>query len=209
MNPVPSPAAATRRYLLVVALVSLLTACTGGGAGGRDSEPRLAYVARVETGAEGAPPTSSGAYVLRSLEDSTRHVRFDFYGSEAEARRAGGADVYRLLLRTPGPAPTPTHAVFAEWQLEDVSSAAPFERSRAALFELRAEHLEGFHADLLLQALDEPARYLILGLYAGEEGLRQARGHSRIRAFAEENPPARFGARDLYGVRNFRLAAPR
>lgn len=148
-----------------------------------------------------------GSYLLQSLEDSTRGLRFDFFASEPAARRTDG-ELYHLVLRTSGAAPLPTHAVFAEWQLESTSTAREFEQSRAELFSLRAEHLESFHADLLFQSLSEPRRYLILGLYLGEEGLQLARGHPQIRASAEQNPPSRFGARDLYGVRNFRILRP-
>lgn len=170
--------------------------------------PSFAFAVRSDVAApQTVGPTPRGSYLLQSLEDSTRGVRFDFFASEPAARRPGG-ELYRLVLRTSGAAPLATHAVFAEWQLESAATAREFEQSRAELFSLRAEHLESFHADLLFQSLSEPARYLILGLYLGEEGLQQARGHSRIRAFAEQNPPSRFGARDLYGVRNYRILRP-
>lgn len=193
----------------VIAALPLLAACAAGaGAPVGGPEAALGFVTRTEAaGTEAAAPRSPRSYLLRSLEDSTRWVRFDFFASEAEARRAGG-EAYRLRFHTPGPAPLPTHAVFAEWQLEDASAAALFEQSRQDLFTLRARHLEGFHADLLFQSLREPTRYLVLGLYAGNEGLHQARSHPAIRAFAQQNPPARFGARDLYGVRNFQIAQP-
>lgn len=192
-----------------LAALPLVAACAAGtGALEGSPEAGFGFVTRTEVAGPGiAAPASPRSYLLRSLEDSTRWVRFDFFASEPEARRAGG-EAYQLLLRTWGPAPLPTHAVFAEWQLEDASAAALFEQSRADLFALRAEHLEAFHADLLFRSLREPTRYLILGLYAGEDGLHQARSHPAIRAFAQQNPPARFGARDLYGVRNFQIAQP-
>lgn len=208
-HPVRGPNAAEGMHKMraVIAALPLLVACAAvAGAPERSAEAALGFVTRTEVaGPDVAAPASPRSYLLRSLEDSTRWVRFDFFASEAEVRRAGG-EAYRLRFRTAGPAPLPTHAVFAEWQLEDASAAAAFEQSRRDLFALRAEHLEGFHADLLLQSLSESNRYLILGLYAGEESLYQARSHPAIRAFAQQNPPARFGARDLYGVRNFQIA---
>lgn len=197
-----------RSLSALVACLLLLGCAPAAGPRQQDPATSYAFATRSEVA---APPRSApappGSYLLQSLEDSPRWVRFDFFRSEVEARRAGG-EVYRLVLRTPGPAPLPTHAVYAEWQLDNSSAAPQFEQSRADLFALRAEHLESFHADLLFQSLSEPARYLILGLYASEGGLHQARTHPQIRAFAQQNPPSRFGARDLYGVRNFRIVQP-
>lgn len=197
-----------RRLSALVACLVLSGCAPAAGPWQHDPSTSYAFVTRSEVA---VPPLSApappGSYLLQSLEDSARWVRFDFFRSELDARGAGG-EVYRLVLRTPGPAPQPTHAVYAEWQLDDSSAARRFEQSRADLFALRAEHLESFHADLLFQSVSEPARYLILGLYAGEEGLHQARAHPQIRAFAQQNPPSRFGARDLYGVRNFRIVQP-
>lgn len=190
---------------LVVGLL-LLGCAPSAGPRGSGPQPSYAFVTRSEAvNPQTSAPASRISYLLQSLEDSTLWVRFDFFRSEADARRSGNG-IYRLVLRVPGVAQLPTHAVYAEWQLEHSYAAPQFEQSRADLFALRAEHLESFHADLLLQSVAEPVRYLILGLYASEEGLRQARAHPSLRAFAEQNPPSRFGVRDLYGVRYFRIA---
>lgn len=195
--------------------LSALLLCTAAGGCAPSADPgrsgpqeRYAFVTRSETaGQQASTPSASESYLLEPLDGSGGLTRFELFHSETEARRSGG-DVYRLVLRARGAAPTPTHAVFAEWQLESAASAPLFEQSRKDLFSSRADHLESFHSDLLLQSLTDPLRYLVLGLYGSEEGLSEARAHPRIHTFAEHNPPARFGARDLYGVRNFRVVPP-
>lgn len=186
----------------------LLTGCSLGPAPRAPESPSTgAFVVRSEVPAAHTAAPAGDSYLLQPLENSARLVRFAFFPSEADARaKLAGGELYRVVTRTAGRAPRPTHAVFAEWQVHSAATSREFERNRAALFALRAELLPTFHADLLLQSRTDPTRYLILGLYVGEEGLQEARSHPRIRAFAEQNTPSRIGARDLFGVRNFRIA---
>ncbi len=169
------------------------------------------YVVRIEF-SEGQRPASvheaAASLILRSLDKPTQLMRFDTFFSEQKAR-AAAPDVYRLLFEVKGNwTNAPTHAVFAEWQVNDPTRAAGFEESRRRLFGLRRQVLGTFAYNWLLQSLDRKGRYLVLGLYGDEEGAtRLCRAHPEIQRFAQANPIANFAAVDLTGLCCFRVEA--
>ncbi len=146
--------------------------------------------------------------VLRALDRPSPAVSFRSFSSENEARLSGG-EPYQLLFsqkgRYDGP---PTHAVFAEWNLADPSRAIPFEESRRRLFELRRDVLKTFVVDWLLKGLEGAARYLVLGLYGDMEGATTlCRDHPEIRQFLRAHPAEQYSARDMTGLRSFRIVS--
>lgn len=146
------------------------------------------------------PPGAVTSLVLASETEPGRVVRFDVFAS-ARAAGEAGTEVYRRIAVVTGPhtAP-PASAVYAAWEVADASHRPAFEENRKAFFRIRADVIAGFHADWLLQRVDQPERYLILGLYADPSAREQARTHAQIRRFAEANPVDSLGARDLYGL---------
>jgi hypothetical protein len=173
------------------------------------SLPTDAFVARVETTAQPAPVSDRAErwMLMRDRADVTRFVLFAWFRSE-KAARAVSNEVYRTVVMVPGSwSKEPRFAAFAEWRLQEEFRASAFIENRKQLFELRARHIETFHADWLLQHVDDSSRYLVLGLYAAASGLEQARGHEDIRRFAQANPPALLTASDIYGVRNLDMVA--
>jgi hypothetical protein len=178
------------------------------------------YVVRAEgraagpTGEHPQPgPGATASMLLQPLEDPAQPwVRLDAFPEAAGARAAAGAaagGLYRVLFEVGGPWPGPAgYAVDAEWQLADPAHAAAFEASRRRLFELRGRVLPTFVGDWLLRHLEVPGRYLVLGLYGDEAGLRLCRDHPQIRRFGQAHPPAAYTATDLRGMRFFRVGGP-
>jgi hypothetical protein len=143
---------------------------------------------------------------LRSLDELSHVARFDTLTSEQAARKAGG-EGYQLLFEVKGlwVAP-PAYAVFAEWQVASPTFHRAFEESRRHLFELRRKVLPTFVYDWLLKHLHREGRYLVLGLYGDEDGARRlCREHPEIQRFAATHPPTVYQARDLTGLRCFRV----
>ena len=175
------------------------------------------YVVRAEGGA--ADPTSerlwespsaTASVLLQPLDDpALPWVHLHTFPEAAAARAAAGAaagGLYQVLFAVRGPWPgSATYAVDAEWQLTDPAHATAFEASRQRLFELRSRILPTFVGDWLLRHLELPGRYLVLGLYGDEVGLRQCRDHPEIRRFGQAHPPASYTATDLRGMRFFRV----
>ncbi|HEX2034145.1 MAG TPA: MBL fold metallo-hydrolase [Chloroflexota bacterium] len=153
-----------------------------------------------------APPQAQSSWTLRAQEPPHRRVRFDAFPSEAAAR-AWGHTAYRLRCEVAGVwTAAPQYAVFAEWQIADDAHAAAFEASRRELFELRRRHLPTFAFDWLLQDLERPERYLVLGMYGDEAGAtRLCRLHPSILPYLQAHPPADYGATDLSGLQCFRV----
>jgi hypothetical protein len=102
-------------------------------------------------------------------------------------------------------AASPTFAIMADWEVARDGDPVAFEASRLALFEQRVVAIPGFFADFLFRHEDEPRRYTVLGLYRERDDLELARGHPAIQAWAQANPVTGFGARDLYGVAQYKI----
>ncbi len=101
--------------------------------------------------------------------------------------------------RSSGP---PTHAVFAQWVVDDPSLASAFEESRRELFGLRRTHIDSFVSDLLLRpTAAEAVEYVVLGAYGDADGLALARNHPAIVEWARSHPAERLAARDVTGMR--------
>lgn len=151
-------------------------------------------------------PQNKGALMLRSLDRPSLLVSFKAFSLESEARKTDG-ELYQLLFsvrgRYSGP---PTHAVFAEWNLIDPSLATLFEESRRHLFKLRRDVLETFVIDWLLRLMERGTQYVVLGLYGDEEGATVlCREHPKVREFVHDHPPEQYRARDVTGLRSFRI----
>ena len=99
----------------------------------------------------------------------------------------------------------PGYAVFAEWQIADVAQERDFVESRRQLFLVRRQVLPSFAVDWLWQHVDRTGRYLVLGLYGDEQGLRLCRDHPEVRRFAQAHPATTFAATEVTGMRFFRL----
>lgn len=167
------------------------------------------YVVRIEF-SEGQTPApakeAAASLTLRSLDKLNQLARFDSFLSEGAAR-AVGTEVFRLLFEVRGSwIDTPTHAAYAEWQVNDSTLAPSFEESRRRLFALRRQVLATFAYDWLLKSLDHNGRYLVLGLYGDEEGATHLyRAHPEIQRFTQANPMTNFAAHDLTGLCCFRV----
>lgn len=94
----------------------------------------------------------------------------------------------------------PTRAVFARWIVHDPNRARAFEGSRHELFTLRHEYIDSFVCDLLLRAPAADCEYVVVGLYADDEGLAMARAHPAISEWARQHPAAQMTAEDLSGM---------
>jgi hypothetical protein len=153
----------------------------------------------------GAEPRTSIGLLLEPLDGTGALVQFEtFETSQAALRR--GNDVYQRILEITGRwTDQPSHAVFAEWQVGDAVFADAFVESRRQLFELRRHILSTFAVDWLLQRVDDTSRYLVLGLYGDEGGLRLCRDHPEIQRFARDHPASTFEARDVSGLHFFRI----
>jgi hypothetical protein len=123
-----------------------------------------------------------------------------------DAALATDGERYRRVLEVRGRwRGEPGYAVFAAWQIEAAAQEPAFADSRRALFLLRRQVLPGFAVDWLLQRLDQAGRYLVLGLYGDERGLRLCRDHPEIRRFTQGRPAASYTASDVTGLRFFRV----
>ena len=150
-----------------------------------------------------APQRNDDCIVLRPLGTGPA-ASFACFDDEMAAR-AAGKEVYRLLIDVDGPwQDAPSHAVYAIWQVNDPAQIEQFTESRLRLFELRRRVLPHFVYDWLLQSLDQPGRFLVLGMYGDEESAtRLCREHPDIQQFARVNPASHFSAEDLTGLRTF------
>ena len=101
---------------------------------------------------------------------------------------------------------SPGFAVYADWAVAPEGDRAAFENSRRALFSLRADNIDTFHTDYLLRRADNENRLTVLGLYGDEAGVDLARGHPEIQEWAQANAPAQWGARDVSGLKLYRVA---
>lgn len=139
--------------------------------------------------------------------DSGPLIRFEQYGSEASARAAGDGEVYKRLFEVKGPwTERPTHAVFAIWLVADPAQVEGFLESRRQLFAVRQQVLPRFAYDWVLQSLDNTGNFMVLGLYGDEESATSlCRDHPEIQKFAKAHPAAQYGARDLTGLRAYRV----
>ena len=152
------------------------------------------------------PAEASLSLMLRSLQQPEHMARLDAFVSEAAARATGG-EVYEVLFAVRGPwDKTPSHAVYAAWELRDLERAAAFVESRRQLFTLRQQVLSTFAADWLLQHRDQEGRYMVVGFYGDEDGAsRLCREHPQIKQFAAAHPASDYGAADLTGLRCWRI----
>ena len=152
------------------------------------------------------PAEASLSLVLRSLQQPEHMARLDAFVSEAAARATGG-EVYEVLFAVRGPwDKTPSHAVYAIWEIRDLERAAAFVESRRQLFTLRRQVLPTFAADWLLKHRDQERRYMVVGFYGDEDGAsRLCREHPQIKQFAAAHPASDYGAVDLTGLRCWRI----
>ncbi len=165
------------------------------------------FVTRAEQpdGKWAAKPRTDRGLLLEPLDRTGPHILFEMIETES-ADRTWKGDTYRRLLVIQGAwTGEPSHAVFAEWQVADPAQADAFVESRRQLFELRRRVLPTFAADWLLQRVDDASRYLVLGLYGDEAGLRLCRDHPEIRRFTEARPASAYAAQDVSGLRFFRI----
>ena len=183
-------------------LISLAAGLAGGASrGAAEATPPRPTVTR-SSGAR-APPASTEP--LRSLllreAPAGPFTRFDLFA--ASPPPATGVEIYELALTVRGQlVSVPRFVAYAEWRLADVALSKTFEQNRAALFRVRAAHLAEFHSDWLLRDVRRAGRYMVVGLYGAEAAMNSARTHPQIRRFAEANPVAVLGARDVYGVKS-------
>ena len=154
-----------------------------------------------------APPAEASlSLVLRSLQDPEHMARLDAFVSEGAARATGG-EVYEVLFAVRGPwDKTPSHAVYAVWEIRDLGRAAAFVESRRQLFMLRQNVLTTFAADWLLKHHDQEGRYMVVGFYGDEEGASSlCREHPEIKQFAAAHPASDYTAVDLTGLLCWRI----
>lgn len=119
-----------------------------------------------------------------------------------EAAAAESDDVFLRLLEVHGNWRGPVaFAVYAVWQLADERRAGDFLASRLAIGEACREHIPSFALEWVLQHVAEPGRFLCIGLYGEEAGLRQLRTDPAVVRTAQ----AESTATDLFGSRFFRL----
>ena len=143
--------------------------------------------------------------LLEPLDGTGPFVHFETCEA-SEAARTREGEIYRRLLEITGRwTGQPSHAVFAEWQVRDVAQADAFVESRRQLFELRQRVLPTFAVDWLLQRVDDVGRFVVLGLYGDEQGLRLCRDHPEVRRFAQDHPASALTATDVSGLHFFRI----
>jgi len=156
-----------------------------------------------------AHPSATGSVLLQPLDDPAQPwVRLAAFATADAAGAAAGpaAGLYQVRFEVRGPwQGAARYAVDAEWELTEPAHAAAFETSRQRLFELRGRVLPTFVGDWLLRHLEVPGRYLVLGHYGDEAGLRQCRDYPEVQRFGQANPPATYTATDLRGMRFFRV----
>ena len=128
---------------------------------------------------------------------------------QAAARRTAaesGGVLYERVAEVVGPwSASHGFAVTAEWQVDDPAHVPTFVESRRQLFEIRRRCLRTFAFDWLLRRADAAGRFLVLGVYGSEDDLRLCRSHPEIQRFAAAHPPATYAARDVSGMRFYRL----
>ena len=167
----------------------------------------------------GSPPGAQRSILLEPLETAeaagTLPVRFSLFATLPPA--SPDSDVFERVLEVAGHTPAVSgFAVTAEWQIDDPAHEASFRDSRQLLFEARRTNLPSFAFDWLLRGMSptggsptSEVRYLVIGVYGTETDLRQARTHPEIQRIAAAHPPAAYTARDLTGMRFYRLDASR
>ena len=149
-------------------------------------------------------PTSASIsryMLLKPLDTDGPLVCFSANDTE-QISHSSGSEKFEIMVETLGKwnAP-PTHAVYAEWRVEDEADESKYIDSRRRLFELRQAVLPTFAYDWLLKALDRPHVFMVLGLYGDRAGATElCRAHPQIRAFIEAHPPTELGATDMTGL---------
>jgi quinol monooxygenase YgiN len=143
---------------------------------------------------------------LNSTDQNERYVKIDIYSDSSAAMMHGG-DIYQEQFRVNGSAEdSPSFAIMAEWQIGNPSKEEAFLKSRNDLFNLRKQYINSFSFDILLKNLSKPGRFLIIGSYSSEEGLRLARSHPEIQKWNQQINPDDFSARDLYSPRVYKIS---
>lgn len=144
--------------------------------------------------------------VLQPLDLSNNRVRFDTFDSKDSAL-SRGEEIYELLFQINGKwTRSPSHAVYAIWQVVNLEYEEAFIESRRQLFHIRERVLPTFAYDWLLKRSDQPGSYLVLGLYGDEAGAaRLCREYPAIQEFTQAHPAEAYTAVDLAGLRCFRI----
>ena len=139
--------------------------------------------------------------LLRPLDTDGPLVRFSAHDTE-QIDRALGGERFEIIVETLGKwNEPPTHAVYAEWRVEEEANEPKYIDSRRRLFELRKAVLPTFAYDWLLKSLDRSRVFMVLGLYGDRVGATElCRTHPQINAFIEAHPPAELGATDITGL---------
>jgi hypothetical protein len=152
-----------------------------------------------------AQPLETAGLLLEPLDGAGPLVRFVTAATLDAAREVAG-ERYRKMLELRGRwSDEPGYAVIAEWQIADVAQERDFVESRRQLFLVRRQVLPSFAVDWLWQHVDRSGRYLVLGLYGDEQGLRLCRDHPEVRRFAQAHPATTFAATEVTGMRFFLL----
>lgn len=166
------------------------------------------YVVKSEAPAgqgAGARLPGTEELLLEPLDEVGPMVRFTTV-PDPDTVAPAGAERYRRVLEVHGTwTGEAGYAVFAEWQVGGPAQEPAYIESRRQLFAVRRVVLPSFAVDWLLQHLDQPGRYLVLGLYGDEEGMRLCRDHPEVRRFSQAHPAAAYGATDVSGLRFFRV----
>jgi hypothetical protein len=135
---------------------------------------------------------------LHSTDQNERYLKIDTYSDSLAAIMHGGS-IYQEQFRVNGSAKdAASFAIIAEWQIENPSKEEAFLKSRNDLFNLRKQYINSFSSDILLKNLSKPGRFLVIGFYSSEEGLRLARSHPEIQKWMQQINNLNFSARDLY-----------
>jgi len=101
----------------------------------------------------------------------------------------------------------PRFAVFDEWQVAADGDREGFVQSRMEFFDLQAGATDSFCAGYLLCHAGDPRRLATLSLYGDRAGLNLVRRAPDMVAWAEDHPASLWGASELSGTKQFRVAA--
>jgi hypothetical protein len=168
----------------------------------------VAGAAEPSTSSGPAAPAALGAAATSSAPAPAR-IRLHALEERDAARgaaAASGGTLYERVAEVVGPwSVSHGFAVTAEWQVDDPTHEAAFAESRRQLFEVRRGCLRTFAFDWLLRRTDVTGRYLVLGAYGSEGDLRLCRSHPEIQRFAAAHPPETYTARDVAGMRFYRV----
>jgi hypothetical protein len=145
-----------------------------------------------------------GRLLLAPLDPHGQGVSFAWAESTGHASGEAFEVMFSVKGRWQGP---PGFAVYADWRIAPDGDSAGFVRSRRELFDLRVGAIDTFCADYLLDHADDPDCLTVLGLYGDQAGLESARNAPEIAAWAQEHPPALWGASEISGLKLFRVVA--